>query len=99
MSRSDLWKRYLDKIGIGGSLFTALCCLGLPALVSILTAIGLGFLINDAVLLPLLIVFLVVTIVGLALGIPHHHGLWALLLGIISAAALTVFIFVWSRLH
>jgi hypothetical protein len=43
---NGFWKRHLDKIGVGGSLFAALCCLGFPALLSILSAIGLGFLIN-----------------------------------------------------
>jgi MerC mercury resistance protein len=51
------WKRHLDKIGVGGSLFAALCCLGFPAVVAILSAIGLGFLINDDILRPLMIVF------------------------------------------
>jgi mercuric ion transport protein len=70
------WKRHLDKIGVGGSLFAALCCLGFPGLVSILSAIGLGFLINDDILRPFLIVFLVVAILGLALGmrITEIHG-------------------------
>jgi MerC mercury resistance protein len=54
---NGFWKRHLDKIGVGGSLFAALCCLGFPALVSILSAIGLGFLINDDILRPLMIVF------------------------------------------
>jgi hypothetical protein len=54
--------RYLDRIGVGGSLFAALCCLGFPALVSLLSAIGLGFLMNDAILIPLLILFLARTI-------------------------------------
>jgi mercuric ion transport protein len=47
----------LDKIGVGGSLFAALCCLGFPALVSILSAIGLGFLINDDIPRPMMIFF------------------------------------------
>ena len=64
--RKGFWKRHLDKIGVGGSLFAALCCLGFPALVSILSAIGLGFLIDDDILRPLLIVFLMVAVVGLA---------------------------------
>jgi mercuric ion transport protein len=88
------WKRHLDKIGIGGSLFAALCCLGFPALLSILSAIGLGFLINDAILLPLLVVFLLVTLAGLALGMRHHGSPWALVVGAVSAAAMFVFIFV-----
>jgi mercuric ion transport protein len=67
-SEGGLWRRHLDKIGVGGSLFAALCCLGFPALVSILSAIGLGFLINNDILRPLLIVFLLVAIVGLAVA-------------------------------
>lgn len=57
--------RYLDRIGVGGSIFAALCCLGFPALLSTLSAIGLGFLVNDAILVPLLILFLGITIAGL----------------------------------
>jgi hypothetical protein len=45
------------------------CALGFPALVSILSAIGLGFLINDDILRPMMIVFLLLAIFGLALGI------------------------------
>jgi mercuric ion transport protein len=66
------WKHHLDKIGVGGSLFAALCCLGFPALLSIISAIGLGFLINDAILQPMLIVFLLVSVFGLLLGMRHH---------------------------
>jgi mercuric ion transport protein len=82
------WQSHLDKIGVGGSVFAALCCLGFPALVPILSAIGLGFLIRDAVLIPLLVVFLVLTLVGLFLGMRHHHQLWASALGAVSAILL-----------
>jgi mercuric ion transport protein len=85
MSEAGFWKRHLDKIGAGGSLFAALGCLGFPALVSIISAVGLGFLIRDAVLIPLLLVFLAATLVGLFLGMRHHHQPWALILGAVSA--------------
>src|SRR5260370_22520694 len=91
---NGFWKRHLDKIGVGGSLFAALCCLGFPALVAILSAIGLGFLINDDILRPLMIVFLPVAILGLALGMRRHGSPWALIVGILSAVALYVFIYV-----
>jgi len=87
-SREPIWKRHLDKIGIGGSLFAALCCLGFPALLAILSAAGLGFLINDAVLIPLLVVFLAVTLWGLYLG-KGHHGSWNPFFVGIAGAALT----------
>lgn len=88
----SLFKKHLDKIGVGGSLFAALCCLGFPALLSILSAVGLGFLVNDKVLIPLLAIFLLVTLGGLFIGI-KHHGKWpALILGAVSAVATFVFI-------
>src|SRR5207244_6546400 len=90
----SFWKRHTDKVGVVGAILAAICCLGFPALLSILSAIGLGFLINDAVLLPLLIVFLLVTLLGLALGMREHHRASALLIGIASAAGVFIFIFI-----
>ncbi len=87
-------RRYLDKIGVLGSVFTALCCLGFPALLSILSAIGLGFLINDAILLPLLVLFLLATIAGLVSGMRFHAKPWALILGIPSSLLVLGFLFV-----
>lgn len=86
------WKRHLDKVGVGGSLFAALCCLGFPALVSFLSAVGLGFIIDDAVMIPLLVTFLIITLGGLYLGMRHHHEPWALILGGVSAIATLVFV-------
>ncbi len=85
-------KRSLDKIGVAGSLFAALCCLGFPAILSIVSAIGLGFIIKDAILIPLLSVFLVIALVGLYLGISHHGRWTAFALGLISAIVILVFI-------
>src|SRR6266852_6404170 len=92
-THDSFWKKHTDQVGVVGSVFAALCCLGFPALLSILSAIGLGFLINDAVLLPFLIIFLLVTLVGLALGMREHHRASALLIGIVSAAGVFIFIF------
>ena len=45
---------HADKIGIVGASVAALCCLGIPAVLSSVAALGLSFLINDAILAPLL---------------------------------------------
>src|SRR5712692_5397744 len=92
LKQTAFWKRHLDKIGVGGSLFAALCCLGFPALLSILSAVGFAFLINDTIVMPLLALFLLVTLGGLFLGMKHHGSPWALALGVASAAVTFVFI-------
>ena len=86
-----LWKRHLDKLGLAGTVFAALCCLGFPTLLSLLAALGLSFLIQAAVLMPLLAVFLVLTLVGLWHGIRQHGSRLAFHVGCASAAALLAF--------
>jgi mercuric ion transport protein len=82
---------HIDTIGILGATFAALCCLGVSAVLSVVTAIGLGFLINDAILLPLLVLSLLVTLWGLFSGRKRHRKAAALTLGALSAVALVVF--------
>ena len=53
------WQRALPPPAALVAGFAALCCLGLTALVSLLTAIGATFLTQDATLRPLLAVSLV----------------------------------------
>jgi mercuric ion transport protein len=87
------WKNHLDKLGVIGSFVAALCCLGVPAVVSIVASIGLGFLINDAILLPLMVLFLLVTLIGLYLGYRAHRCTWPLILGIVSSLVALFFVF------
>ena len=95
------WARQIDKIGVGGSLFgsffAGLCCLGPPALMSILSASGLTFLINNAILQPILIVFLLLAVFGLVLGMRHHGNPWALIIGVPGAVTAYVFRYVFSN--
>jgi len=52
-----------------GSLFAAACCLGLPLAISAVTATGLGFILNDALLYPLFTAFLT-----LSLWLTYRNG-------------------------
>ena len=88
----SFWKRHIDKFGLVGSVFATLCCIGAPALISFIFAIGLGFLINDAILIPLLVLFLIFTLIGLFLGMQHHRYPWAFILGVLSAVIIFFFI-------
>jgi mercuric ion transport protein len=60
--------RALFGVGLVGTIVAALCCLGVltPLLVAGLVAVGLGALTRslDAVLVPALVVFVVLTVVG-----------------------------------
>jgi Ca2+/Na+ antiporter len=49
---------------------------------------------DDSILRPLLIVFLLVAILGLAVGLRHQGSPWALIVGILSALTAYVFIYV-----
>lgn len=59
-----LKRKLLGFVGAGGAVFVALCCIGTPALLAFLTATGLGFLINDFILIPMLMFFMVLAIYG-----------------------------------
>ena len=62
----DQTKKYT---GLIGATITVACCLGLTVVISALTAIGLGFLIHDAILIPLFIIF-----IGINLWMLHNTG-------------------------
>lgn len=84
-------RKHLDKVGVAGSVLAALCCLGIPAVVSLLTAIGLGFLLSEPVRAPLLLAFLLVTLWGLIAGLRRHRHASPLVLGVAAAATLAFF--------
>jgi len=86
--------KHLSRFGAVGALFASLCCLGFSALVSLLAAVRLGFLINDAILLPMLVVFLEAYVAGLVLGWRQHRKWPVLALGILAAVANFGFIFI-----
>lgn len=86
-------KENLDKVGMPGSVFAALCCIGTPALLAFLISIGLGFIINDFILLPLLFFFLFLTGYGLAASKNRHGRKEPLML--FGASAALIVITVW----
>lgn len=57
-------------------------------MLSRLSGVGLGFQVNDAVLIPLLVLFLLVTLLGLYFG-KRHHGSWTPLLVGAAGGAVT----------
>lgn len=89
------WReRHADKLGTAGSIVAALCCLGTPALVAFLAAIGAGFLVNDLILLPLLAFSLGLALWGLGKGRRVHGRSGPEGLGWVGALAITGGIFV-----
>jgi mercuric ion transport protein len=81
-------ERIADWTGPIGSVFAALCCLGVPWLVAAITAVGLGFLRADAILWPLMIASILVAIAGMWFGYRRHRSRFPLLIGVLSGAAL-----------
>ena len=58
---------------VAGAGFAAACCLGLTAALSVLSAIGAGFLVNDVFLIPLYLGFLGLS-VWLLYSSARSHG-------------------------
>ncbi len=80
----------LSFIGsIGSAVTVGLCPVCIPAIGVLLSAIGMGFLAQEAVLKPLLISLLAFTVAGLAWSwIKEHRRPGALLAGAVSAVLL-----------
>ena len=68
------WRSWLPRLGTLAALATTACCVGLPAAVSLVSAVGAGFLLTDRYLQPLLIVFLLVTVGSSAVTFWRHSN-------------------------
>src|SRR5579884_2789044 len=80
-------------MGSLGSIFASLCCIGTPALLALLSSIGAGFLISDKILIPLLVVFLGISVWGVYKSSKSHGRKGSLILIVISA--IVVFAAIW----
>ncbi len=77
----------------------ALCCAGVPAVLGVLSAAGLGFLVNDGILLPLVVLALGVALWGLWRGTERHGSRGVLMLGGVGAVLLMVGIFLYPLVY
>jgi mercuric ion transport protein len=84
--------------GVVGSGLALLCCAGVAPVLGLLAAIGLGFLIHDAVLIPLLLVALGVTGWGLRQGRRCHGQDAPGRLGLAGAVVAVGGLFLWVPL-
>jgi len=55
-----------------GSIFASICCLGFAPALAALSAVGLGFMISDAILIPLLALFLSLALWGIKNSQKRH---------------------------
>jgi len=74
-------------LAVLAALFTTLCCVGFPALVGLLSALGAGFLLNDRYLEPGLSATLLLTLLIAGLHLRRHHQPGPFLLSSISAGS------------
>ncbi len=85
----EILKQFGSLLGAG---VAAACCLGVPLVLSTLGAVGLGFIIHDAYLLPLFVGFIALSLWSLYRSARKHARLqpfWlALIGGIVGSVAL-----------
>ena len=78
--------RWSQLGGLLGAGFATACCLGLPAALSLMTALGAGFLIRDEYLFPLFVLFIGLSLWGLRVSTRHHGYAPPFWLGLAGAA-------------
>ncbi len=88
-----------SAFGSLGATVAVLCCAGVPAVLGVLSAAGLGFLVNDAILLPLVALALGVALWGLWRGTARHGLPGVLVLGGIGAVLLVVGILLYPLVY
>jgi hypothetical protein len=93
MSKAPVWQRVVAPVSVVASGFTALCCLGISAAVSLATSVGATFMTSDSTLRPLLIVLLAITAIGSVLSFRRHRVPWPLVITVLAAAGVYVSIF------
>lgn len=84
--------------GVIASGVTLLCCAGVAPVVGIASALGLGFLLRDAILIPALIVGLAVTLWGLWQGRRYHERNGPLSLGLVGSVITVGGVLLWVPL-
>ncbi|MBI4207761.1 MAG: MerC domain-containing protein [Betaproteobacteria bacterium] len=87
-------KEFIKQCGsTAGAAFAGACCLGVTGALSILTAVGAGFLINDAFLVPLYLGLLALSVWLLYSSARSHGNLMPFWTGL--AGALVAFAGLW----
>lgn len=84
--------------GLVGSGFALVCCVGFAPALGLLSALGLGFLIKDVVLIPLLLLALGLTLWGLRQGRRCHGRSAPWVLGLVGSALTVSGLFLWVPL-
>jgi hypothetical protein len=90
---------WLSWAGVVAGGFTALCCLGVSAALSLAGALGATFFTRDSALRPLLAASLAVTVVGSALAYWRHRHPSRLVVTTVAAVWVYAFIYLVSSGH
>jgi hypothetical protein len=64
--------RALMAVGVSGAAFAALCCFAPFLVAGLVSAIGLGFILKDSILMGLLVVFIGIAGLGVYLARRKH---------------------------
>lgn len=81
---------YAGGAGAVAATCAALCCAGAPIIVSVLSATGLSFLRNDAILLPVIAIAVGIALYGYWKGRSLHGSIRPFVLGVLGSLALVL---------
>lgn len=96
---APLWQRGLNWVSLVAAGFTALCCLGVSAALSLASAVGATFLTQDSSLQPILALTLAITVAGSALTFWRHRRPGPLVVTVLAAVLVYSVIFLVGGSH
>jgi mercuric ion transport protein len=83
----------LVVVGLLGSVFAAMCCIGLAPLVALVASVGLGFMLTLTILVPLFAFFILVGALGLWRSSRRHGNSLPLILHLAGGVLVTVLLY------
>ncbi len=86
-------KYHIDKACILGVVLSHLCCVSVGANMSFFAAIGAGFLMKNAVRVPVITISLVISMLGVFISYRKHRNIIPFVISVISSVVILLFSF------
>jgi len=86
--------RQYNKLAGIGALLSLIVCYGTLGLIAVLGTFGIAIALNNTLWAGAIVAFAGIAVIGLGLGLLHHHKVWPLLIGGLGAGIIVYVMYV-----